>query len=141
MGIWKHFIDPWCTGWHICIGTAKQGNLEANIWYDKKKFSKFWKVLHLTLCLFVQTSLLHYITLHNIKYKDKGKFVLELSSRPRALVALLQTQKISFLIWWQIQLEYQAWGKKGKKKKGEEKGELKVRALAKSCNFVSFWQI
>ena len=71
------------------------------------------------VCLYRR--LYFYILYLYIKDKDKGKFVLELSSRPRALAALLQTQKISFLIWWQIQLEYKVWGKKGKKTKDELK--------------------
>ena len=34
------------TGWHICIGTAKRGHLEAKMWSDKKLFfsSNFEKI-------------------------------------------------------------------------------------------------
>ena len=65
---------------------------------------------------------------------------MELSSRPRALAALPQTQKISFLILGrQIQLEYQAWGEKGKEeKKGKKKANSKWEFLPKAVILLVF---
>ena len=64
---------------------------------------------------------------------------MELSSRPRALVALLQTQKNFFFDLVTDPAWIPGMGEKGKEeKKGEEKDELRVWVLAKNWNIVSF---